>query len=90
MARETGAVPLPNMAQDNWRETARMLAWVRVHTPAHAVLMGNLDPVLYLYTGRKSVRGFLQIRSCCIIRPPTILHRSAQSMTCGVPSSGTA
>jgi hypothetical protein len=68
LAHETGAVPVPNMAQDDWRETARMLEWVTSHTAADAVLMGNLDPVLYLYTGRKSVRGFLQ--------DPFLLHYS--------------
>ena len=79
MARETGAVGVPNVAQDDWRETARMLAWLRGHTPADAVLMGNLDPVFYLYTGRKSVRGFLQ--------DPFLLHYSTtkDSLPLGSP-----
>jgi hypothetical protein len=59
-ARETRAVPVPNAAQDDWGETAGMLEWLKAHTSPDAVLMGNLDPVLYLYTGRKSVRGFVQ------------------------------
>jgi hypothetical protein len=58
--RETGAVPVPNTPQDDWREMSAQLAWLTRNTSPHAVLMGNLDPALYLYTGRKSVRGFVQ------------------------------
>jgi hypothetical protein len=60
VARDTGAVPEPNTAQDDWREMARLVAWLKRNTAGDAVLMGNLDPALYLYTGRKSVRGFRQ------------------------------
>jgi hypothetical protein len=59
-AQQTGAVPVPNLAQDDWRETDKLLGWLDRHTPADAIFMGNLDPALYLYTGRKSVRGFPQ------------------------------
>jgi hypothetical protein len=68
-ARETGAVNIPNTRSDDWRQTARMLAWLRENTLRDAVLMGNLDPVFYLYTGRKSVRGFVQ--------DPYLLHYAA-------------
>jgi hypothetical protein len=37
-----------------------LLAWLNRNASHNAVLMGNLDPALYLYTGRKSVRGFVQ------------------------------
>jgi 4-amino-4-deoxy-L-arabinose transferase-like glycosyltransferase len=60
VARETGAVPEPNTAQDDWHEMARLVAWINRNTAGDAVLMGNLDPALYLYTGRKSVRGLRQ------------------------------
>ncbi len=33
-------------------------AGIRANTPPDAVLLANLDPVLYFYTGRKAVRGF--------------------------------
>ena len=59
-ARGTGAVPVPNAPEDDWHEMAGLLAWLNRNTPPDAVLMGNLDPALYLYTGRKSVRGFVQ------------------------------
>jgi hypothetical protein len=44
--------------QDPWAETSAQLAWIREQTPAGAVVLANLDPVFYLYTGRKAVRGF--------------------------------
>ena len=37
-----------------------MFDWIERNSSPDAVLTGNLDPVLYLYTGRKSVRGFVQ------------------------------
>jgi len=59
-AYDTGSVPLPGLPQDDWARTSRMFSWLRENTPSDAVLMGNLDPAMYLYTGRKSVRGFVQ------------------------------
>lgn len=44
--------------QDPWAETSAQLTWIREQTPAGAVVLANLDPVFYLYTGRKAVRGF--------------------------------
>ena len=77
-ARETGAVPVPNMPQDDWREMSGMLAWLNRNTSRQAVLMGNLDPALYLYTGRTSVRGFVQ--------DPYQLHYAAGARPLGSPS----
>lgn len=57
-ARVNGSLKVPNTSQDDWREMARLTNWLQRNTPPDAVLMGNLDPVLYLYSGRKSVRGF--------------------------------
>ncbi|HXI39264.1 MAG TPA: hypothetical protein VNH83_04775 [Bryobacteraceae bacterium] len=54
-----GTVEMPGLPQDDWREMARMLDWIGRNAPPDAVLIGNLDPVLYLYTGRKSVRAFI-------------------------------
>jgi len=45
-----------------------MFDWIERNSSPDAVLTGNLDPVLYLYTGRKSVRGFVQ--------NPYLLHYS--------------
>jgi hypothetical protein len=59
VARETGAVIVPNTAYDDWREVMRLASWLKQNTAPDAVLMGNLDPVFYLYTGRRGVRGFV-------------------------------
>jgi len=44
--------------QDSWARMQSLLEWVKQNTPGDAVLAGNLDPLYYLYTGRKAVRGF--------------------------------
>jgi hypothetical protein len=44
--------------QDDWRPVRELLDWARRNTPEDSVLLGNLDPVYYLYAGRKAVRGF--------------------------------
>lgn len=44
--------------EDAWSDTSWQLDWIRDHTPADAVVLANLDPVFYLFTGRKAVRGF--------------------------------
>ena len=68
--RHPGAPGLPIAAQDGWPETARMLAWAKAHTPQDAILAGNLDPAYYLFTGRKSIRGFTP--------DPYLLHYAAE------------
>jgi hypothetical protein len=35
-----------------------LFTYIRDRTPADAVILANLDPVFYLNTGRKAVRGF--------------------------------
>ena len=77
-ARETGATPVPNTPQDDWRDMSGLLAWLNRNTASDVVLMGNLDPALYLYTGRKSVRGFVQ--------DPYQLHYAAGARPLGYPS----
>ncbi len=59
IARSTGAVIVPNTPYDDWREVMGLARWVRRNTPPDAVLLGNFDPVFYLYTGRRGVRGFV-------------------------------
>lgn len=43
---------------DDWRQVRRMFDWVRRESKADSVVLGNLDPTCFLYTGRKAVRGF--------------------------------
>jgi len=52
-----GAVPVMG-SQDSWSDTSRQLNWIRDQTPPGAIVLANLDPLFYLYTGRKAVRGF--------------------------------
>lgn len=42
----------------DWAEMESLFHWIRKNTPADSVLLANLDPTIYLYTGRKAVRGF--------------------------------
>ncbi len=51
-------VPAGVGIQDAWSDTRQQLDWIRDETPADSVVLANLDPVFYLYTGRKGVRGF--------------------------------
>ena len=56
-ARDKGIVS-PLAGTENWNDTARLLHWVSLETPSDATLTGNLDPMYYLFTGRKAVRAF--------------------------------
>jgi hypothetical protein len=56
-ARETGIVS-PFRETTTWDETAYLLTWLSKETPTDAVVSGNLDPMYYLFTGRKAVRAF--------------------------------
>jgi hypothetical protein len=51
---------LPELkAEDSWYQLRSLMEWAKVNTPPDAVLAGNLDPLYYLYTGRKAIRGFM-------------------------------
>jgi hypothetical protein len=56
-AREKGMVS-PLAGTENWNDTARLLNWISLETPQDATLTGNLDPMYYLFTGRRAVRAF--------------------------------
>lgn len=79
VARETGAVIVPNTPYDDWRELMRLTSWLRKNTRPDAVLMGNLDPLFYLYTGRRSVRGF--------VPEPYRLHYDGGDRPLGTPAA---
>lgn len=57
-ARDKGVVWPAETDVDAWQETSRLLSWISEETPGDAVLTGNLDPMYYLFTGRKAVRAF--------------------------------
>jgi hypothetical protein len=58
--RERGYEP-PVIRPDDpkWEAYERLFGWVREHTPAHAVTASHADPVVYLFTGRKSFNPFV-------------------------------
>ena len=43
---------------DNWRTVTALTEWLKTHAPPEARLAGNLDPMLYLATGRQGIRPF--------------------------------
>ena len=45
---------------NDWGELQKLFRYIRAGTPAGSVLLGNQDPMLYLNTGRKAVRGFVE------------------------------
>lgn len=56
---ERTGIACPFAACDvDWDEFRRAVEWIQERTPEETVLLGNLDPALYLYTGRKAVRPF--------------------------------
>lgn len=50
--------PMPVAEGDDWGRLEAFLRRTEEATHPEAVLAGNLDPLYYLYTGRKAVRGF--------------------------------
>lgn len=49
----------PGREGENWRSVSAVNDWLERHTPAGARLAGNLDPLLFLATGRQAIRPFL-------------------------------
>lgn len=43
----------------DWKKMSSLFNWIRNNTPDDSILLGNLDPAIYLYTGRKAVRGLV-------------------------------
>ncbi len=54
-----GVFTAADRAPDQWRELEKMFGYIRTQTAPDAVVMANLDPMFYLYTGRKTTRGFV-------------------------------
>jgi hypothetical protein len=42
----------------DWKKVNAVCEWIRRNSPPDAVILANYDPMLYLYTGHKSVRPF--------------------------------
>lgn len=56
-ASENGVLPIVGESE-RWAEVEETCRWVRANTRPDAVIAGNLDPLYFLLTGRKAVRGF--------------------------------
>lgn len=56
-ALSLGAVASETAPPDNWHEMETLFAFIRANTPPDAVLLADLDPLFYLNTGRRTVRG---------------------------------
>lgn len=57
-ALSAGALSPEPQPADDWHEMQKLFVWIRANTASTSVLVGNLDPVLYLNTGRRAIRGF--------------------------------
>lgn len=55
----TEAASFPVTPQDKWKDLSAMQEWIRGNTPSKAILLSMHDPVIYLCTGRRALRGFV-------------------------------
>ena len=53
-----GQFPSANVQPSDWGQLGKLFAYIRGNTPQDAIVMTNLDPMFYLNTGRRTVRGF--------------------------------
>jgi hypothetical protein len=65
-----GAVAAETAQPDDWHQMTTLFEYIRANTPADAVLLADLDPVFYLNTGRKTVRGFVRDDYRSFYAPP--------------------
>jgi hypothetical protein len=56
--RRLGEFASSPRAPNDWARMGVLFDYLKDHTPADTIVMANLDPVFYLNTGRKAVRGF--------------------------------
>ena len=56
--RRLGEFAASTLEPNDWFRMQLLFAYLRDHTAPDAVIMANLDPVFYLNTGRKAIRGF--------------------------------
>lgn len=54
----TGDFPSSDRAPNDWARMRLLFDYLKSQTPPDTVVMANLDPVFYLNTDRKAVRGF--------------------------------
>jgi hypothetical protein len=58
-AWEKGSVAITSGRDpEDWQAIKPLCAWIRQNTSSKAIIATNLDPLVYLLTGRKSIRAF--------------------------------
>ncbi len=57
-ALETGFWCPSTVGSQDWSAFVSLAQWAKSNTDPLAVFQSNIDPTVYLYTGRKSIRGF--------------------------------
>jgi hypothetical protein len=55
----TGEFPTSRREPNDWKEMNKLFAFIRENTAPDAILAANIDPLFYLKTGRKAVRGYV-------------------------------
>ncbi len=56
--RRFGEFAASSLPPNDWYRMQLLFGHIRDHTPPDSVILANLDPVFYLNTGRKAIRGF--------------------------------
>ena len=57
-ARNSSVAITSGRDPEDWRAIKTLCAWIRGNTSPKAIITTNLDPLVYLLTGRKSIRAF--------------------------------
>ena len=57
-SRSVGLMWFEAESAEDWHRLSNLFEWIRRATPSDSILVGNLDPTYFLYTGRKAVRAF--------------------------------
>jgi hypothetical protein len=53
-------IAVPGLETPRWSALEESFAWIRSHTPQDAIVAAGLDPMVWLYTGRRSFRFYNQ------------------------------
>jgi hypothetical protein len=56
-ARSTGLWYPSVVSPESWTGFAAQLDWIRANTDAKDIIQSNLDPTIFLFTGRHAIRG---------------------------------
>jgi len=81
-----GQFPSSTREPSDWHQLERVFAFIRGNTAPDAVILANLDPMFYLNTGRKAIRGFFPdgyklyyAPSDSVVTPDLLMHQIAEN-----------